>query len=99
MRVLALDVETTTYNKGNLHDQRNELVCYSIADDVGSEAVLWTEGHENYLNVVIEGCSLIVGFNWKFDLGWLKKVGVDFSNVKMWDVQNSTVCKTQYIVA
>jgi len=31
--------------------------------------------------------DVVVGFNFKFDLAWLKKRGVDFSGVKIWDVQ------------
>ena len=31
--------------------------------------------------------NLVVGFNFKFDVAWLRKQGIDFSNAKIWDVQ------------
>ena len=39
MNILALDTETTTFNKGNPYDQRNRLVCISFARDDSSGAV------------------------------------------------------------
>ena len=87
MQILALDTETSTYNKGNPYDTRNELVCYSYATDSFSTAIPWR--HDSCIDVkqLIHDSSLLVGFNFKFDVAWLRKHGVDFYNTKIWDVQ------------
>jgi hypothetical protein len=86
MNILALDTETTTFNKGNPYDQRNRLVCISFASDNRSNAVC-----VDALRAVIrdvESVDMVVGFNFKFDLAWLLKVGVyQLSNKQIWDVQ------------
>lgn len=88
MNILALDTETTTWNKGNPFDARNKLVCYSYAmqDKSGTERI------DNYTNVsivdLITWADLIVGFNFKFDLHWLIKSGLSTLRSKqIWDVQ------------
>ena len=40
MKILALDTETSTYNKGNPYDSRNKLVCYSF--DCGEGGYAYT---------------------------------------------------------
>lgn len=88
MKILALDTETTTKNKGNPYDSRNKLVCYSYAtegDYKGCQPV--TKGSTAYLQNRLDQLPLVVGFNFKFDLHWLTKCGIDFTNVKVWDVQ------------
>lgn len=87
MNILSLDTETTLWNKGNLHDQRNKIVCWSGATDKESDACLWTEQSHRLVTLEVQKYDLIVGFNWKFDIGWFKKMGVDFTGVKCWDVQ------------
>lgn len=94
MKILALDVETSTYSKGNLHDSRNDLVCYSWATDVSplsilvkNDATLWDALSSYDLSQLLTFFDLVVGFNFKFDYGWVKKYGVDFTGVKLWDVQ------------
>ena len=83
MKILALDVETTTHNKGHLHDTRNFLVCTSFASDSESGCVRGVEGIQDR----VDRSDLIIGFNWKFDLGWLKKNGIDFSGKLFFDCQ------------
>lgn len=84
MKILALDTETTTHNKGHLHDVRNRLVCTSWASSSGESGCV--RGVEGIQERVSEA-DLIVGFNWKFDLGWLKYNGIDFRNKPYYDCQ------------
>ena len=86
LAVLSLDVETTTHNKGNVYDSRNEIVCWSAASDF-ADAWLWNQEEHERVQEEIDNVDLIVGFNFKFDLAWLRQYGVDFSKVKIWDVQ------------
>lgn len=86
MRVLSVDLEATTHNKGNCYDSRNRLVCYSVATDLDCHACQWSERALKNLYLLIKHSSLLVGFNFKYDLGWLKKEGVEI-DIPLWDVQ------------
>ena len=86
MRILALDTETTTWNKGAPYDPRNRLVCYSFATEYGSSAKLFS-GESYHLERLLDSNDLVVFFNGKFDLHWLIKEGVSFVGRKVWDVQ------------
>lgn len=84
--VLILDVETTTSNKGNPFDQTNKLVCIGfkwLHENVST--IVWGKFESNQF--LIDNADLIVGFNIKFDLHWLRKIGIDISNVKVWECQ------------
>ena len=88
MNILSLDTETS-YFHSNPYDQTNKpLVCYSYATDtLSGQARQWDEDSLWKVQALVSGADLVVGFNFKFDLAWLKKQGVDFSNVRIWDVQ------------
>lgn len=86
MKLLTLDVETSTHNKGNCYDSRNSLVCCSgIASD--STAFCVPTSTISTVQGDIDKASLIIGFNFKFDLAWLKKAQLSFSGKQIWDVQ------------
>ncbi len=88
MKLLALDCETTISNKGNPYDSKNKLVCYSGCSHHNVPwAEQWSDGCRDYLNDYLLDIDLVIGFNFKFDAHWLIKYGVDFSKVKVWDVQ------------
>lgn len=88
MKVLALDTETSTKNKGHVYDKDNELVCYSWATPEGRGAHLWNKTSSASLEGAIEESQLIVGFNFKFDLAWLIREGLSTLRKKqIWDVQ------------
>lgn len=89
MNILALDTESTTWNKGNPYDSRNKLVCYSWANQIGdnyyNDAAVWTEPAG--CQYIVDHTNLVVGFNFKFDYHHLSKEGVDLSKSTIWDVQ------------
>jgi DNA polymerase I len=88
MKILALDTETTTSNKGNPYDSTNKLVCYSGCSHNNIPwAEKWSLESVEYLNGYLLDIDLIIGFNFKFDAHWLIKEGVDLSKTKIWDVQ------------
>ncbi len=83
--LLALDSETTIYNKGHVFDPRNRLVCWSYATpDILGVAHIWGEGE---LQQMIDSASLLITFNGKFDLQWFSKCGITYDYRKVWDVQ------------
>ena len=87
MNLLCLDVETTTHNKGNCYDSRNRLVCISALSNSADDGVCFPASASGQLLGAIRRASLIIGFNFKFDLAWLKKAGLSFTGKQIWDVQ------------
>lgn len=73
--ILFLDCETTTSNKGNPFDLTNSLVC--VGWRVNGEAGIWYKGDDSSkLAKAIAAAKLVVAFNAKFDLHWLRKEGL-----------------------
>jgi hypothetical protein len=89
MRYLTLDVETTTSNKGNPFDRTNKL-CY-IGSTHGLYSIEYNDApYKTKLDTIqdqINVCELLVGFNIKFDLHWLKRYQINFTDKKIWDCQ------------
>jgi len=83
--ICVLDTENTTWNKGNPFDQRNFNVCLSFAGDSGS-GVCFNEDY-GQAKAAIERADLIVGFNLKYDLHWLRKIGIPFAGKRIWCCQ------------
>lgn len=87
-KIVAIDTEATTHNKGNPYDSRNKLVCYSLAfegNDNGC-ALKWNEYTKYDLQEDIYWADLVIGFNFKYDWHWLAKEGVEIYK-PVWDVQ------------
>lgn len=93
MRSLVLDVETTISNKGNPFDESNKL-CYvglSNTDKTQCYAIEYSdEPYRHKLEEIqkeIDQAEVLVGFNIKFDLHWLRKYGINFVGKRVWDCQ------------
>lgn len=84
MNVLALDTEVTIWNKGNPFDQRNKLVCVSFATENESGVYF---GSYDVLLSRIRRADILVFFNAKYDLHWLRKVGVRTTDNRIWCCQ------------
>ena len=93
MRSLVLDVETTISNKGNSFDQSNKLCYIGITDANGNDCYAIEYGNDPYRNKLdevqkrINDAEILVGFNLKFDLHWLRKYGINFVGKRVWDCQ------------
>jgi DNA polymerase I-like protein with 3'-5' exonuclease and polymerase domains len=93
MKLLGLDTETPKFDdkekwKGTVYGDPRSIVCYSVAtDEYWSKAEKWTEHSKAVVQDLLDFYDLIVMFNGKHDVGWLRKMGVDFSKVRIWDVQ------------
>ena len=75
MAVIVLDTETTTHNKGNVYDPRNQL-CLLVVKVISesSTSVLsftkpWDVGR---IHEILSSGRLLVGFNIKFYLAWCR---------------------------
>ena len=87
--VLCLDCETLTSNKGNPFDLTNKLVVagFKFLDMKSWDVYLDEIGSIQRMQEFIANADLLVGFNIKFDLHWLRRIGIDISKVKVWDCQ------------
>lgn len=92
MRSLVLDVETTISNKGNPFDETNKL-CYVGLLGSTPRTISIEYGDEPYRHKLdeiqkdIDESEILVGFNIKFDLHWLRKYGINFVGKRIWDCQ------------
>lgn len=81
--ILAIDTENTIWSDGSPFDQRNFNVCISYATDEGNSGVLFG-GDREKLRDLIAKATILVGFNFKYDLHWLRRIGIDFSGKRVW---------------
>lgn len=91
MKIVILDVETTISNNGNPFDKNNKLVMVGIKD-VGGNSLIWTPTEEyqeieTYIKADLESADIIVGFNIKFDIHWIRNVFKDIKLNRIWDCQ------------
>lgn len=96
----VIDAETTTHNKGHFFDPRNQLVSFAYTGpSVGTVFRYYTDPGFRGSLLLPPHVDTVVGFNFKFDLHWLKQYLP--TNVKVWDCQLAehifTGQKGQYI--
>lgn len=82
MTYRVLDVETTIFQKGNPFSKRNKLIVVGIGSYMGMD--------KEIIQKEINSTKLLVTFNGKFDLHWIRKYGIDFSRCSVWDCQLAT---------
>lgn len=89
MNVLTIDCETTISNNGSPFDKTNRLVCIGLKTKYNTEIIYFPCSHEDqmYIQGYIDNADIIIGFNIKFDLHWIKNIGIDFSGKRIWDCQ------------
>jgi DNA polymerase I-like protein with 3'-5' exonuclease and polymerase domains len=63
------------------------LVCVGLKNEHGIHIVYEPEQHLYEIQHIIDRAPLIIGANIKFDLHWLRRIGIDISKIKVWDVQ------------
>jgi DNA polymerase I-like protein with 3'-5' exonuclease and polymerase domains len=93
VRSLVLDVETTISNKGNPFDERNKLCYVGLYNSIGHtlfDIDYSGSPHRDRLDAIqrsIDSHDIIVGFNLKFDLHWIRKYGINIVGKRVWDCQ------------
>lgn len=88
MNILVVDTENTTWNTGNPFDQRNFNVCISYAGNYG-RGVAFTDAERRAFGEAWNRGDLIVGFNLKYDLHWLRRLGYSFEGKRFWCTQSA----------
>ena len=89
MIVKPLDLETTTFNKGNFADRRNDVCFIGIGENVYEIAYADNPYGEAIKQVQqeIDEADLLVLINAKFDLHHLRNLGIYFCHKRIWDCQ------------
>lgn len=87
MNILTLDAETTISNNGHWADQSNRLVVVGLKWLGDIAFCYYPHSDLEEVQKHIDGADIIVGFNIKFDLHWLRNYGIDFNGKKIWDCQ------------
>lgn len=88
--ILFLDCETSIYNNGHPFDPRNKLVSYviSFANSDPYFGYYLDPDFATRIRSAVGTCNVVVGFNIKFDLHWLRVLGILLPvNTKVWDLQ------------
>lgn len=87
MKILTLDTENSTFQYGNPFSRRNRccIIPYFLTDGVALSRIgfLPWEYNEplsvdyiNTLSLLVKDADLIIGFNLKYDLHWLRRYGI-----------------------
>jgi DNA polymerase I-like protein with 3'-5' exonuclease and polymerase domains len=84
MNFLVIDTENTTHNHGNPFDTRNFNVCISYTNGIERGVVF--EERADFERLFRES-SLIIGFNLKYDLHWLRRLGFSIQGKRFWCCQ------------
>lgn len=88
MTPLAIDTENNTYNKGAIFDRRFKGVCHSWATADSSGANQNNETSLAELRDRIRRADVLVGFNAKYDIHVLRKLGLtEHLGREWWDCQ------------
>lgn len=92
--ILTLDTETSTKNKGDPFNPSNKLCTVGILKGTSDYEDLTIEYNDDpygtkiqEIQAIIDSLDLLVGFNFKFDLHWLRRYGISFVNKRIWDCQ------------
>jgi DNA polymerase I-like protein with 3'-5' exonuclease and polymerase domains len=93
MNTIILDVETTIHANGNPFSERNKLCYVGLHhNNVSSLFDIEYSGNPyreqlNAIQNVLDNDAILVGFNIKFDLHWIRKYGISFVDKRIWDCQ------------
>ncbi len=92
-KFLVLDVESTIFKKGSPFSRRNRLCAVGLFDGTTKWIFNIEHGDSPYgdklgeIQRVIDDADVLVGFNLKFDLHWLRRYGIKFTTHAVYDCQ------------
>jgi len=92
-KTLCFDCETTIYAKGNPFAKRNWMVSIGWIPSWGDYgSTYFTHPSAHTLGLAnfereLDAAELLVGFNLKFDLHWIRRYGCNFQDKLVWDCQ------------
>lgn len=80
-KLIPFDVETTTLDKGSPYNKDNKLVSVGLGYETW-----YKEFNTKYIQRVVDRYTL-VGHNIKFDIAWLRRIGITFDKSIVRDTQ------------
>lgn len=93
MRILTVDVEASGANKANPFGRSNKLCCVGLFDginysfvDIEHSALPYARGLEQIASAFAQA-ELIIGFNIKYDLNWIRRYIPNLRIPTVWDCQ------------
>ena len=86
MSTVVVDVETTTFLKGNPFSARNRC-CYVGAYIEGQTILTWSDDLLYNIRPILADTTTLVGFNTKFDIHHLRRLGYRDLDFRIWDCQ------------
>ncbi len=87
---LFFDVETTIKNKGHYATPENFMVSYAYINEQGQGTFKYYTDPDfvSHLRTILSNTTVLVGFNIKFDLHWVRNLLPDYVlNCQVWDCQ------------
>ena len=85
MKIFACDIEATTFKKGDPFAKCNQFVLGAIGDCDRYHTFV---GDARCIQSTFDDAQMVVFFNAKFDLHWLRRLGLRFSvRLPIWDCQ------------
>jgi len=86
MKIFSLDVETTTFKKGDPFASNNHMVLGGYGTDTSYHT--FVPDNVQRVQNILDSATLVVLFNAKFDLHWCRRIGINFSiRLPVWDCQ------------
>ena len=86
--ITTVDVETSTKNKGNPFTKGNLLVNVGLRSNQTTTIKYYDDkDFKKHVQEQLNKSSMLIGFNIKFDLHWLRNGNFDFSHCRIWDCQ------------
>lgn len=84
---VTLDFETTTILKGSPLSDGNRIVlsCWSVGDRGRVHHTFGSEYEQTELIEAVQAADFIVAHNAKFELGWLRRCGIDLRRIVTYD--------------
>src|SRR3990167_2881124 len=86
MSTTIIDVETSIFQKGNPFARRNRL-CYVGAYPERGTVATYNATQLSDIQRQVNSSTLLVGFAFKFDLHWLRRLGIVLTHQRVWDCQ------------
>ena len=91
MAYIVVDTENTIFQKGNPFARRNRC-CYLGLLSNGTTLLIRMPLSVDMAAEIsrrIASATYLLGFNLKYDLHWLKRLGIDFTGKKLWCCQTA----------
>lgn len=94
MQYLILDFETSIFQKGNPYSRQNKACLLGLRTPSGQKHIFDLEYSDHSykqelenIQALVNQTNLLIVFNGKFDLAWLRRYGIDSAHCKVFDSQ------------